>query len=77
MENKLTQNEKNLILARLDAVDPGLCFASGVGGRSYTKDELMNEIESQTAVGISYAKTQLEFLRAFKDGSLMNIITTA
>ena len=37
---------------------------------------MMEQINENTEIGKDFVKVELEFLRAFKDGSLMNNIVT-
>jgi hypothetical protein len=75
MENNETkQKEKELIIARLDIVSPELSFYVGGGDKSFSKKDLIEEINKDTDIGKEFIKIQLEFLRAMKDGSLMKVL---
>ncbi len=76
MEQKtITQKEKELIIARLDVISPELFFSVGSDNKSFSKGELIEEINKDTEIGKNFVKSQFEFLRALKDGSLMNALT--
>lgn len=71
-ENKIiSEKEKELVVARLEVLYPEYCFASGAGMRSYSRDEMISEIERGSTVGMEYVKVDMEFLRAFKNGTLL------
>lgn len=72
--NSITQKEKELVIARLEVVSPELSFYVGGEDKSFSKQDLIEEINKDTNVGKEFIKTQLEFLRAMKDGSLMKVL---
>ena len=72
--NSITQKEKELVIARLEVVFPELSFFVGGQDQSFSKEDLINEIKRDTDIGKDFIKTQLEFLRAIKDGSLMKVL---
>lgn len=74
-EKTILQKEKEVIIARLEATSPELFFSIGSDGRSFSKDELIEEINKDTEIGNNFVKSQFEFLRALKDGSLMKALT--
>ena len=66
-----------LVIARLETVSSDLHFSSGADGESYTRDEMIKRVEACDEVGKKFIVSQLEFLRAIKDGSLLRDLTTA
>lgn len=68
----ISQKEKELVLARLEVLSPELHFSVGANGKSFSRDEMMAQINENTDIGKDFIKVELEFLRAFKDGSLMD-----
>ena len=72
--NSTEQKEKKLVIARLEVVSPELSFYVGGQDQSFSKNDLIDEIKRDTDIGKDFIKTQLEFLRAMKDGSLMKIL---
>lgn len=74
-EKTILQKEKEVIIARLEATSPELFFSIGSDSRSFSKDELIEEINKDTEIGNNFVKSQFEFLRALKDGSLMKALT--
>ena len=71
----ILRKEKEIIIARLEATSPELFFSIGSEGKSFSKDELIEEINKNTEIGKKFVKSQFEFLRALKDGSLINQLT--
>ena len=71
-----SQRERELIIERLEVLSPELCFASGASFENFSRDEMIKQIEDNTEIGKKFVETELEFLRAVKDGSLMRALTT-
>ncbi len=73
MENDKTleEREKEIVIARLKVLVPEMCFASGNGFKSFTRDEIISEIKKDSDVGREFIETEMEFLRALKNGSLI------
>jgi hypothetical protein len=76
MEN-ITEKERQIILARLESVSSGLSFSSGSNTKTYTRDEMIKLIQRGDRVGDEFVKVEFEFLRAFKDGTLMRQLSSA
>jgi len=74
-EKTISQKEKEVIIARLEATSPELFFSVGSDDKSFSKDQLIEEINKNTEIGNNFVKSQFEFLRALKDGSLMKTLT--
>lgn len=75
-EKTISQKEKEIVIARLEVISPEeLFFSVGSDNKSFSKDELIEEINKNTEIGKNFVKSQFEFLRALKDGSLMNVLT--
>lgn len=75
MENKtILQKEKEVIIARLEAISPELSFSIGGESKSFSKKELIDEINKNTEIGKDFIKSQFELLRALKNGSLMSTL---
>lgn len=74
-QKTISQREKEVIIARLETISPELFFSVGSGNKSFSKDDLIEEINKNTKIGKNFVKSQFEFLRALKDGSLMNTLT--
>ena len=72
----ISQKEKELVLARLEVLSPELHFSVGADSENFSRNEMVEQINEDTEIGKDFVKVELEFLRAFKDGSLMNNIVT-
>jgi hypothetical protein len=70
MEKKtLDEDIKQLVIARLSTMPPNIGIAIGSSG-NYSTTELIKLIEADDEVGIEYAESDIELLRALKDGVL-------
>ena len=74
-QKTILQKEKEVIIARLEATSPKLFFSVGADNKNFSTKELIEEINKNTEIGKKFVKSQFEFLRALKDGSLMNVLT--
>ena len=71
-KNKTIEDkEKEIVIARLEALIPEMSFASGDDFQSFTRDEIINEINKNSQIGKNFIETEMNFLRALKDGSLI------
>ena len=69
-QNKMTDELKELIIARLDVLPSDKKISIGSEGE-FTKDELIERVKIGDSVGQTVVNLELEFLRALKDGSLL------
>lgn len=53
---------KELVVKRLNAIPPGISFSIGDYG-DYTRDELIKEVEKNSAVGKTAIEMELNYLR--------------
>ena len=72
----ISQQEKELVLARLEVLSPELHFSVGSSKESFSRNEMIKQINENTDIGNDFIKVELEFLRAFKNGSLVNSLVT-
>ena len=72
----ISQQEKELVLARLEVLSPELHFSVGSSKESFSRNEMIKQINENTDIGNDFIKVEREFLRAFKNGSLVNSLTT-
>ena len=70
-----SQEERDLTIIRLEVLSPELHFTSGNNLKKFSRDEMIEEIRNNTDTGKEFVRTEFEFLRAFKDGSFMKILT--
>ena len=75
--NTFSEKERELIIARLEVASPELHFSSGDSSESYTRDEIIQHIKNADTIGNAFIKVELDFLRALKNGTLMNQLVTS
>lgn len=75
--NQISEKEREIIIARLEVADKELCFSSGGSSETFSRDELIEHIRKNDSVGREFVKTEMEFLRALKDGGLLNTLIGA
>lgn len=71
----LSKKERELVIARLELLSPKLHFSSGESSKSFSRDEMIVQIKSGTKIGEEFVETELKFLRAIKDGTLIKRLT--
>ncbi len=63
----MTEEEiKKLVLIRLESMPSNIRIS--LGGRDFSKEELINEVKGGTTFGKKIIEVQLEYLRAMKSG---------
>jgi len=67
MSEEITDEIKELVIARLDAISSNKKISIGNYGE-FTKEELIEGVRSGSEVGKKIIEVELEFLRAFKQG---------
>lgn len=71
--NKIDKNQKELVLARIQAYSDDIEIAVG-GEKSYSKQEILDNIESETEVGKEIVDIQMNYLRDLVNGNLYKLI---
>lgn len=66
----IPEDLKDLVIARLDVLSPHKRIHIGSLG-DFTKDELIERVKMGDEIGQQIAKIELAFLRALKDGTLL------
>lgn len=61
----MDQEEKEIVLARLQTMPPTMKLSIG-GEGTFTKWELIEEVEKETKIGDFIVKVYMENLRSFK-----------
>ncbi len=74
IDQEILQDKINLVIARLDASSPNLFFSSGNSRETVSRDDMIEHVRNCDDVGRNFIAEQFEFLRAFKDGSLVDLI---
>ena len=67
---KIPEDIKNLVIERLEATSSEKSFSIG-GGESLTRDELIQHVKEGDKIGQKIVEIELTFLRALKDGTLL------
>jgi len=70
---KISEDAKELVLARLEVTSSEKDFSIG-GGESFTRDELIQHVKAGDETGRKIIEIELAFLRALKDGTLLEEI---
>lgn len=68
---KILLREKELIIARLEVLSPELHFSVGGSFQNVSRDEMISYVKNDDPIGKDFIKTELEFLRALKNGTLV------
>lgn len=69
MNNKITREIKELVIARLDVMPSNVKVSIGSFG-TFSKNELKEHVKDNDEVGKKVVEVQMAFLRAIKDGKL-------
>jgi hypothetical protein len=69
----LTEDVKELVIARLDIMPPNYKLSIGNQG-TFTKDELIKHVKEGDSVGNQIAKMQYSFIKALTTGKLMEVL---
>ena len=72
----ITEDIKELVLARLDLMSPDLAVSIGSSG-TFTKDELIEHVKQGDEVGKTIIEIEMEFLEAIKSGKLLRELNSA
>ncbi len=70
---KISEDIKELVIARLEVTSSEKSFSIG-GGESLTRDELIQHVRAGDEIGQKAVEIELAFLRALKDGTLLEQI---
>lgn len=66
-ERQITENIKQLVIARLEALPPDKKISIGSSGE-FDKEELIAHVKKGDEIGKKIVEVELEFLRALKEG---------
>ena len=70
---QLTEDVKELVIARLDIMPPNYKLSIGSQG-TFTKDELIKHVKDGDLVGNQIAKMQYRFIKALTTGKLVEVL---
>lgn len=73
---EINDDIKELVIARLDVLPPNVKVSIGADGE-FAKSELIEHVKEGDSIGQQIIKIELSFLRALKDGVLLEEILKA
>jgi len=72
-QENLEEIKKKIVIERLRQAPPTVNISFGMSeGRFMDRDELIKNVEGNTEIGNRIVKIQLAYLKAFKEGFLIN-----
>ena len=71
----ISEDLKDLVIERLDVLSPRKKIYIGSVG-AFTKDELIESVKQGNSIGQKIVDIELSFLRALKEGTLLDILTS-
>lgn len=72
-EKDLEELKKKIVIERLRQAPPNVKISFGMSkGNFMQRDELIKNVEDNTEIGNKIIKIQLNYLKAFKEGFLIN-----
>lgn len=71
VDGQISDDVKELVIARLDVLPSNRKISVGSEGE-FTKEELIARVIEGDAIGRTVVNLELEFLRALKDGTLLD-----
>lgn len=69
-KEKISEEAKELVIARIDVLPKDKMISIGSSGE-FTKDELIEHVRRGDEIGKKIIDIELTFLRALKDGTLL------
>lgn len=71
LEQKISEDLKKLVIARLDVLPPDKKVSIGSVG-AFNKNELIEHVEKEDDIGKKVIEVELTYLKALKEGILLN-----
>lgn len=75
-EQEISEDIKELVIYRLEVLSPEKRFSIGANEKEFTKDELIEHVKKGDEIGQKVVELELTFLRALKDGTLLEDVLT-
>jgi len=75
-EKEISNDLKDLVMARLELLSSDKRVSIGSDGKEYSKQELIEQVKNGTDIGKKIIDVELTFLKALKDGVLLEEILT-
>ncbi len=73
MKTRANKNKKEIVLARVRAYDDDFELSVGSGG-TFSRDEIIENIEKETEIGQEIVEMQMEYLRDLISGDIYKIL---
>lgn len=67
MTKSFYEDTKQLVIERLSVMSSNKGISIGNSGNTYTKDQLIDEVEKGSVIGHKIVQVELEFLQSLKD----------
>ena len=67
--NKLNEDIKKLVLARLEVLPEGKKMSIGSSGE-FSRDEMISHVKAEDKIGRKIVEIEMDFLHALKTGAL-------
>lgn len=77
MKKDIPEDLKNLVISRLEIVSPNKKFFIGSHREGLTKEELIEHVKKGDEIGQKIIEVEMTFLRALKDGILLEEVTSS
>ncbi|MBI4979998.1 hypothetical protein HZC30_00405 [Candidatus Woesearchaeota archaeon] len=74
MNEKISRELKKIVLWRLDTIPPNFKLSIGNEG-TFTKEELRQHVEKEDQIGVTFAKMQLNFMKALASGEFSKTLS--
>ena len=74
-ETNFDEEEKELVILRIETTPSNLRLSIG-GGKSMTKEEMIEHVKNGDEIGKQIIKAHLNFLRAVASGNLTNLLSS-
>jgi len=76
-EEEIPEDIKELVIYRLEMLSPDKQFSIGSYEKEFTRDELIEHVREGDEIGQKVVELELTFLRALKDGTLLEEVLTS
>lgn len=70
-DEEISEDLKNLVVSRLELLSPNKKFFIGSHKEGFTKEDLIEHVEKEDEIGKKVIKMEMTFLKALKDGTLL------
>ena len=74
MSEKISAELKKIVLWRLETIPPNFKLSIGNEG-TFTKEELKQHVQKEDQIGVTFAKMQLNFMKALASGEFSKTLS--